>query len=207
MPGQDNINPLFLYGKSGLGKTHLMQAIAHYILRKNDNIQLIYISAEDFGNEISVAIKNHTQPAFREKYRNLDVLLIDDIQGIIGREASQIEFFNTFNELYNNNKQIVLSSDRSPKELKALDERITSRFECGVPVDIHEPDYETRIAILKKKVEVNENLHNLPEEVFHYMAEHITSSVRELEGALNKLSRTDFFSSRSFLTKYWRISC
>ena len=120
LPGQDNFNPLFLYGNSGLGKTHLMQSIAHYLLRKSENINVIYVPAETFTSEIVEAIRNHTTDAFREKYRNVDVLLIDDVQFIINKEATQTEFFNTFNDLYNNNKQIILSSDRPPKELNSL---------------------------------------------------------------------------------------
>ena len=186
LPGQDNFNPLFLYGNSGLGKTHLMQSIAHYLLRKSENIRVISVPAETFTSEIVEAIRNHTTDASRENYRNVDVLLMDDVQFIINKEATQTEFFNTFNELYNNNKQIILSSDRPPKELTSLDARITSRFECGVPIDIHEPDYETRMAILRKKAEAD-NIKTIPDEVFDYIAENITTNVRELEGALNLL--------------------
>lgn len=187
LPGQDNFNPLFLYGNAGLGKTHLMQSIAHYILKKNSNASVLYVSSETFTNEIIDAIKNHTTNEFREKYRKVDVLLIDDVQFLIKKESTQTEFFNTFNELYNNNKQIVLSSDRPPKELKSLDERIRSRFECGVPIDIHEPDYETRMAILRNKAEIDK-ITGIPDEVFQYIAENITNNIRDLEGALNKIS-------------------
>lgn len=187
LPGQDNFNPLFLYGNAGLGKTHLMQSIAHYILKKNSNASVLYVSSETFTNEIIDAIKNHTTNEFREKYRKVDVLLIDDVQFLIKKESTQTEFFNTFNELYNNNKQIVLSSDRPPKELKSLDERIRSRFECGVPIDIHEPDYETRMAILRNKAEMDK-ITGIPDEVFQYIAENITNNIRDLEGALNKIS-------------------
>lgn len=186
LPGQDNFNPLFLYGNSGLGKTHLMQSIAHYILQKNDQVKVLYVPADKFMNEIIEAIKDHTTKEFREKYHNVDVLLIDDIQAIINKESTQTEFFNTFNELYNNKKQIIISSDRPPKEFTSLNARIVSRFECGIPIDIHEPDYETRMAILKNKAEMN-NLHDIPEEVLHYVAENVTNNVRELEGALNKI--------------------
>ncbi len=186
LPAQDNFNPLFLYGNAGLGKTHLMQSIAHYILQKNDQANVLYVASEAFTNEIIEAIKTQTTNQFREKYRSVDVLLIDDIQFIIGKESTQNEFFNTFNTLYNEKKQIILSSDKPPKEIKTLDERIRSRFECGVPIDIHEPDYETRMAILKNKAEID-NLTGIPDEVFTYIAENITNNIRELEGALNKI--------------------
>ncbi|MBQ8166713.1 MAG: chromosomal replication initiator protein DnaA [Lachnospiraceae bacterium] len=187
MPAQDNFNPLFLYGNSGLGKTHLMQSIAHYILRNDENANVLYVTSEKFTNEIINAIKNHTTDEFREKYRNVDVLLIDDVQFIKDKDSTQMEFFNTFNTLYDNKKQIILSSDRPPKEIKTLDERIISRFECGVPIDIHEPDYETRMAILKNKAE-RENLKDIPDDVYVYIAENVTNNIRELEGALNKIS-------------------
>lgn len=186
MPAQDNFNPLFLYGNSGLGKTHLMQAIAHYILQKDDNINVLYVPSEAFTNEIIDAIRDHTTTEFREKYRNVDVLLLDDVQFLIGKESTQNEFFHTFNSLYNDKKQIILSSDKPPKEIKTLDQRIISRFECGVPIDIHEPDYETRMAILKNKAEMD-HLKGIPDEVFSYIAENITNNIRELEGALNKI--------------------
>ena len=180
-------NPLFLYGNAGLGKTHLMQSIAHYILKKNSEASVLYVPSEQFTNEIIDAIKNQKVNEFREKYRKVDVLLIDDIQFIIGKDSTQNEFFNTFNVLYNDKKQIILSSDKPPKEIKTLDARLISRFECGVPIDIHEPDYETRMAILKNKAE-SDHLTGIPEEVFIYIAENITNNVRELEGALNKIS-------------------
>lgn len=186
MPAQDNFNPLFLYGNSGLGKTHLMQAIAHYILQKDENINVLYVPSEVFTNEIIEAIRNHTTSDFREKYRKVDVLLLDDVQFLIGKESTQNEFFHTFNSLYNDKKQIILSSDKPPKEIKTLDQRIISRFECGVPIDIHEPDYETRMAILRNKAEMD-HLKGIPDEVFSYIAENITTNVRELEGALNKI--------------------
>lgn len=187
MPAQDNFNPLFLYGNSGLGKTHLMQSIAHYILQNDDKANVLYVTSENFTNEIIDAIKNHTTNDFREKYRNVDVLLIDDVQFIKDKDSTQMEFFNTFNTLYDNKKQIILSSDRPPKDIKTLDARIISRFECGVPIDIHEPDYETRMAILKNKAE-REHLTGIPEDVYVYIAENVTNNIRELEGALNKIS-------------------
>lgn len=186
LPAQDNFNPLFLYGNAGLGKTHLMQSIAHYILKKNDKCNVLYVPSEMFTNEIIDAIRNQTTNEFREKYRKVDVLLIDDVQFLIGKESTQNEFFHTFNALYNDKKQIILSSDKPPKEIKTLDERIRSRFECGVPIDIHEPDYETRMAILKNKAEID-HLTGIPDEVFKYIAENITTNIRELEGALNKI--------------------
>lgn len=187
MPAQDTFNPLYLYGKSGLGKTHLMQAIAHYILQNDDNMNVLYVPAETFTNEIIDAIRHQTTNEFRDKYRNVDVLLLDDVQFLIGKESTQNEFFHTFNSLYNDKKQIILSSDRPPKDITTLDERIISRFECGVPIDIHEPDYETRMAILKNKADMD-NLVDIPDEVFVYIAENITSNIRELEGALNKIN-------------------
>ena len=174
LPAQDNFNPLFLYGNSGLGKTHLMQSIAHYILQKDDKTNVLYVPSETFTNEIIEAIRNHTTNEFREKYRKVDVLLIDDVQFIKDKDSTQMEFFNTFNTLYNDKKQIILSSDRPPKEIKTLDERIISRFECGVPIDIHEPDYETRMAILKNKAEMD-HLTGIPDEVFVYIAENVTN--------------------------------
>lgn len=188
MPGQDNFNPLFLYGNSGLGKTHLMQSIANFILKKNNNANVMYVPANQFTHEIVEAIHYQKTNEFRNKYRkNVDVLLIDDIQYIIGKESTQNELFNTFNELYNAKKQIILSSDRPAKEFKTLDERMKSRFSSGLPLDLHEPDYETRMAILKNKAEMD-HLTGIPEEVFVYIAENITDNIRDLEGALNKVS-------------------
>ena len=187
-PG-DTYNPLFIYGGAGLGKTHLMHSIAHYIIEHDENSKVLYVTSEEFTNELIETIRNGNNTAmskFREKYRNVDVLLIDDIQFIIKKESTQTEFFNTFNELYNNKKQIILSSDQPPKELQSLNERIRSRFECGIPIDIHEPDYETRMAILKTKAEMD-HLNDIPEEVFQYIAENVTNNIRELEGALHKI--------------------
>ena len=153
LPSQDNFNPLFLYGGSGLGKTHLIQSIAHYILQHDENAKVLYVTSETFTNEIIDAIKQNKTDEFRAKYRQVDVLIIDDIQTIIGKERTQEEFFNTFNFLYEAKKQIIISSDRPPREIKQLDERLRSRFEWGVPIDIHAPDYETRMAILKNKAD------------------------------------------------------
>lgn len=186
-PG-DVYNPLFLYGGVGLGKTHLMHSIAHFIQSNNPNLKILYVSSETFTNELIEAIRNGNNTAmtkFREKYRNIDVLLIDDIQFIIGKESTQEEFFHTFNELYLAKKQIVISSDKPPKDMETLEERIRSRFECGLTADIGSPDYETRMAILRRKEEMD-NFH-LDDEILNYIATNIKSNIRELEGALNKL--------------------
>ena len=188
LPGQDNFNPLFLYGNSGLGKTHLMQSIAHYILQKDDKTKSFCMyHLRHLHMRLSTRSRIIQQNEFREKYRNVDVLLIDDIQFIIKKESTQTEFFNTFNELYNNKKQIILSSDQPPKELQSLNERIRSRFECGIPIDIHEPDYETRMAIPTRRKAEMDHLNDIPEEVFQYIAENVTNNIRELEGALHKI--------------------
>jgi chromosomal replication initiator protein len=164
-----------------------MQSIAHYILQNDENTNVLYTTSEIFTNDIIDAIQKNKTDDFRDKYRRVDVLLIDDIQEIIGREKTQIEFFNTFNYLYEAKKQIIISSDKPPKEIKQLEERLRSRFEWGVPIDIHAPDYETRMAILRNKAELN-GLTGIPDSVFNYIAENIVSNVRELEGALNKIS-------------------
>ena len=184
LPSQDALNPLFLYGGSGLGKTHLIQSIAHFILQHNPSMNVLYASSEKFTNDIITAIQNNKTEEFRQKYRQVDVLIIDDIQEIIGKERTQQEFFNTFNFLYEEKKQIILSSDRPPKEMKHLEERLRSRFEWGVPIDIQAPDYETRVAILHNKAD-KLGLTGLPEYAFNYIAENLYSNVRQLEGALN----------------------
>lgn len=179
-------NPLFIYGGVGLGKTHLMQAIAHFIMINNPALKVLYVTSETFTNELIESVKNQKNSEFREKYRNIDVLLIDDIQFIIGKETTQEEFFHTFNALYQDRKQIVISSDRPPKEMETLNERLRTRFEMGLPVDIQIPTYETKMAIINKKVEIAG--YDIPYEVKDYIAKNIKSSIRELEGALTKIS-------------------
>ncbi len=181
-------NPLFVYGGVGLGKTHLMHGIGNYIVNKNSihSINIAYISSEKFTNELINSIRDDATEAFREKYRNFDILLIDDIQFLAGKERTQEEFFHTFNSLYNASKQIVITSDRPPKEITNLESRLISRFEWGLITDIQPPDLETRIAILQKKAE---GYHlELSEEIINYIANKIPSNIRQLEGALNKLN-------------------
>ena len=181
-------NPLFIHGGAGLGKTHLMHSIAHFVLNQNPEKKVLYVTSETLTNELIDAIRNGNNTAmtkFREKYRSVDVLLIDDIQFIIGKEATQEEFFHTFNDLHGNKKQIIISSDKPPKDIVTLEARLRSRFEWGLIADISSPDFETRMAILHKKEE-NDG-YNIDNEVIKYIAMHIKSNIRELEGALNKL--------------------
>lgn len=181
-------NPLYIYGGPGLGKTHLMHSIGHFILEKNPDAKIIYVTSEEFTNEVIESIRSGNAAAMnklREKYRTIDVFMIDDVQFIIGKESTQEEFFHTFNALHSAGKQIILTSDKPPKEMETLEERIRSRFEWGLMADIGTPDYETRMAILRKKVEADEM--TLSDEILNYIATNIKSNIRELEGALNKL--------------------
>lgn len=183
-PGKD-YKLLYLYGGVGLGKTHLMHAIAIYILKNNPDTKICYTTSENFVNEYVDSLKNKVPESFRNKYRNLDVLLIDDIQFIAGRDSTQEEFFNTFNALYNDNKQIIISSDKPPKDINDLAERIRSRFEGGMIVDIQPPNFDTRMAILRKKEEIEG--YNVDDEVIKYIASNIKSNIRTLEGALQRV--------------------
>lgn len=181
-------NPLYIYGGPGLGKTHLMHSIGHFIVEQNPDAKVIYVTSEDFTNEVIESIRNgnaSSMTKFRDKYRKVDVLMVDDIQFIIGKESTQEEFFHTFNALQTQGKQIILTSDKPPKEMETLEERIRSRFEWGLMADIGVPDYETRMAILRKKAE-SDNF-TIDDDVLNYIANNIKSNVRELEGALNKL--------------------
>ena len=187
-------NPLFVYGEVGLGKTHLIQAIGNYIIQQNGKTKVLYISSEKFTNEMIDSIRDDRTVAFRDKYRSVDVLLIDDIQFLAGKERTQEEFFHTFNTLYESNKQIVITSDRPPKDITTLEERLISRFEWGLTTDIKAPDYETRIAILRKRAQT-ENL-NVPDEVINFIAKNIPSNIRQLEGALTKLVAFSTFTKK-----------
>lgn len=181
-------NPLFLYSGVGLGKTHLMHSIAHFIMKTNPSMRVLYVTSETFTNEVIEAIRNgnnNSMRDFREKYRNIDVLLIDDVQFIIGKESTQEEFFHTFNTLYGEKKQIIISSDKPPKDMDILEDRIRSRFEWGLICDISSPNYETRMAILRKKQEMEG--YTVGNDVIEYIASNIKSNIRELEGALTKI--------------------
>ena len=187
-------NPLFIYGGVGLGKTHLMQAICHFLLAKDKNVKITYMPSERFTNELISAIQNRTTAAFRQKYRNADVLVIDDIHFIAGKEATQEEFFHTFNALHDSHKQIVICSDRNPKEIANLEERLVSRFGWGLICDIQPPEFETRVAILKKKIE--KETAEVPDDVIYFIAQTVKTNIRELEGALIRVVAYSFLENR-----------
>ena len=191
-------NPLFIYGGVGLGKTHLMHAIGNEILRNNKNSKILYVTSEVFTNQLINAIKDNTTDQFRTKYRNIDVLLIDDIQFIAGKERIQEEFFHTFNTLYESGKQIILSSDKPPKDISLLEDRLKSRFEWGIIADISNPDYETRLAILRKKAQLDNII--IDDEILTAIATRIDSNIRELEGTLNKIIATASLSPSKQIT-------
>ena len=182
----ESYNPLFIYGDSGLGKTHLLYAIAHLVNRRRPEARIVYIKGDDFTNELVSSIRENRNAEFREKYREATVLLVDDIQFIAGKESTQEEFFHTFNSLHDAHKQIVIASDRPAKEIKSLEERLRTRFEWGLTADVQPPDFETRVAIVKRKAEL---LHlDLPEDVAEFIANHLKNNIRQLEGAVKKLN-------------------
>lgn len=184
-------NPLYIYGGPGLGKTHLMHSIGHFILNQNPDAKVIYVTSEEFTNEVIESIRNgnaSSMTKFRDKYRKVDVLMIDDIQFIIGKESTQEEFFHTFNHLHTSGKQIIISSDKPPKDIETLEARLRTRFEWGLIADISSPNYETRMAILQKKIELDHlEKYNIPNDVLEYIATNVKTNIRELEGSLNKL--------------------
>lgn len=189
-PTDNEYNPLFIYGGPGLGKTHLMHSIAHHIIENSPELKVLYVTSEQYINEIVDAMRNSKQDRTRlntikNKYREVNVLMIDDVQFIIGKDSTQEEFFNTFNELRNNGKQIILTSDKHPNQMEQLDERYKSRFNWGLPVDIKAPEYETRLAILREKS--NNDDFNISDEILRFIAENIKTNIRDLEGAYNKL--------------------
>ena len=184
-PGRTSYNPLFIYGGTGLGKTHLMEAIGHYVLDKHPEMSVCYITSETFLNEYVNALQNDAMQAFRERYRKVDLLLLDDVQFIADKKQIQEEFFNTFNSLLGLHKQVVMTSDVAPKDLKGCEERLTGRFQQGMVVEIESPSYETRLAILKSKALAAR--HNIPDEILNFIAENIRSHVRAMEGALNRV--------------------
>jgi chromosomal replication initiator protein len=180
-------NPLFIYGATGLGKTHLMQAVAHDILARKPMTRVIFVGTEQFTNELVASIQGRTTPDFRRRYRETDLLLVDDVHFLKGKEATQEEFFHTFNALYEAGRQIILTSDRPPKEIPGLEARLVSRFEWGMVADIEQPDLEHRIAILQNKARLDHLEHTIPDDVIRFIAEHVRSSVRELEGSVIRL--------------------
>lgn len=188
-------NPLFIYGPSGLGKTHLMSAVVNEIKRKKPNIRVVYIKGDEFTNQLIDSLSRQEMSKFRERYRNCDILLIDDIQFIAGKNSTQEEFFHTFNSLYEEHKQIILSSDRPPKDIQTLEERLKTRFEWGLIADIQPPDLELRVAIIKKKAE--QVSIDIPDDVLTFLAENLRSNIRQIEGAIKKLSALSFLSGKS----------
>jgi len=190
-PGR-KYNPLFFYGNSGLGKTHLMYAIANRALERDPTLRVIYVKGEEFMNQLIEALREKTNSEFREKYRKADMLLIDDIQFIAGKESTQLEFFHTFDALYEDHKQIIITSDKPPREMITLEERIRSRFESGLVVDIQPPDYELRLAILQNKADQNGLV--IPTDVLTYLAERLQSNIRQIEGVIKKLGASHFLS-------------
>ncbi len=178
-------NPLFIHGNPGLGKTHLLYAIMNSVTDRNPNAKIVYVKGDDFTNEMIEAIRQGTTPAFREKYRKADILLVDDIQFISGKESTEEEFFNTFNELYDNKKQIVIISDRPPKDITGISDRMRSRFEAGLMADIQNPEYETRVGIINRKAQMMN--FNLSEEIVTYIADQVKCNIRQLEGVVKKL--------------------
>ncbi len=194
-------NPLFIYGGAGLGKTHLMHSIGHFILEQNPSMKVLYVTSESFTNEVIESIRSGNATAMtklREKYRTVDVLMIDDVQFIIGKESTQEEFFHTFNVLHSSGKQIVISSDKPPKEMETLEERFRSRFDWGLIADIQPPDYETRMAILRKNAESFNR--EIDDEIFKYIATNIKSNIRELEGAFNRIIAKSRIDNQSEIT-------
>ena len=188
-------NPLFIYGPVGLGKTHLMQSISHHIQQMHPELKHCYISSEQFTNELINAIRNRSTAQFRQKYRSIDVLLIDDVHFIAGKESTQEEFFHTFNALHDNRKQIIIASDRPPKEIANLEERLVSRFAWGLITDVQPPDFETRVAILRKKLEFETA--SVPDDVIYFIAEQIKTNIRELEGALIRVVAYSLIEEKS----------
>jgi chromosomal replication initiator protein len=180
-------NPLFIYGETGLGKTHLMQAIAHDLMTHSPDLRVTFVGTEQFTNELIASIQNHTTSIFRRQYRETDLLLIDDIHFLKGKEATQQEFFHTFNALYEGGRQIVLTSDRPPSEIAGLESRLVSRFQWGMVADIELPDFEHRVAILRQKAQLDHLEHTIPDNVIHFIAENVKSNIRELEGSIIKL--------------------
>ena len=180
-------NPLFIYGDTGLGKTHLMQAIAHEMITQHSKVRITFVGTEQFTNELITSIQNHTTSNFRRQFRETDLLLVDDIHFLKGKEATQQEFFHTFNALYEAGRQIVLTSDRPPSEIQGLEGRLVSRFQWGMVADIELPDFEHRVAILRQKAAIDHLEHSIPEEVIRFIAENVKSNIRELEGSIIKL--------------------